>query len=157
MEKYKKFQGIPLMVLTGSVFLIILDLILKWKLSVVLLWGILIISLAWFLHSLALYHVGASKWIGPAGEEWEDLFACGYKFLRYMCQGNDVHYANYQLFCEQGGDEELFLKLVKSDLGMGEWLKPLAIIGGFPDIKDWENLSLKARMAIMESRWLDSE
>lgn len=158
MEKYLKYRMIPFVVSVGSVLLIILDRILKWKLPVVLLWAIFIISLAWAFHSLALFHTGekyASKWIDP---EDITLKACGYRFLREYCPGNKPEFTNYQLFIAGGGDRDLFLKTVspvKSMLDEGEtWLKPLCLIGGFSDIYDWEKLPLKAKIEVMQYRWL---
>lgn len=158
MEKYRKYRWIPLLVWAGSVFLISLDLILKWKLPVVLLWVIYFISLAWLFHSLALYRTSeklTSKWIDP---EDITLKACGYKFLREYCPGNRPEFTNYQLFVTGGGDRDLFLKTVtptKSLLEEGEvWLKPLCLIGGFTDIYDWKDLPLETRMSILSTRWL---
>lgn len=158
MKKYRKYRWIPLLVLTESVLLIILDLILKWKLPVVLLWVIYFISLAWLFHSLALYRTGeklSSKWIDP---EEATLKRCGYKYLRKYCPGNKPEFTNYQLFIAGGGNIDLFLKTVlptKQLLDEGEiWLKPLSIIGGFPDIHDWEELTLTAKTELIKNRWL---
>ena len=119
------------------------------KLQYLLIW-------VWFIITLTLCAIVdhlSSKWIEP---DYVYLRLSGYKFLRDICPGNKPEYTSYQNFLAGGGDKDLFFSIVGGLLLNEEefWLRPLCIIGGFPDIKDWKNLPLETRMSILKTRWI---
>jgi len=159
MEKYRKLRFIPMVLTAIPSFILILGNILKWNLPVFFLLTIMVIALVWYLLDTILLSFiekeYISEWIKPDDATLE---GCGYMFLRKSCPGNKPVFANGHYFLARGGDKDLFWETIKpteSILDEGEvWLKPLCIIGGFPDIYDWEDLPLELKMSILKHRWL---